>query len=153
MGVQVCSGSLDISGADTKIEVTGDPVPKTENDGAIQDGAAISIVNRKGYKGLDKHPGHRWHVHREEPANAAIKAYDWQNNTAADFTASDKVSRLRRHVLQRGSSPKYCAPGFVPKANSDGTYGVTRHSSGNSSDDPTYSVSTPARPRTAACTC
>ena len=54
LGVQVCSGNLDISGAETKIEVTGDGVEKTENDGAIQDGAAISIVNRAGYKGLDK---------------------------------------------------------------------------------------------------
>ena len=45
---------MDISGAETKIEVTGDGVEKTENDGAIQDGAAISIVNRAGYKGLDK---------------------------------------------------------------------------------------------------
>lgn len=36
MGVQVCSGSLDISGAETKIEATGDPVPKTENDGATR---------------------------------------------------------------------------------------------------------------------
>ena len=53
MGVQVCSGALSITGADTEITVTGDAVPKTENDGAIQDGAAISIVNRTGYKGLD----------------------------------------------------------------------------------------------------
>ena len=41
--------------------------------------------------------------------------------------------------------PEYCAPGFVPKANSDGTYGVTRPSSGGSSYDPTYSVSTPSK--------
>ncbi|MFR4594408.1 MAG: hypothetical protein ACLT8T_03255, partial [Oscillospiraceae bacterium] len=54
LGVQVCSGSLDIKGQNAAITVNGDPVPKTENDGAIQDGAAISIVNRAGYKGLDK---------------------------------------------------------------------------------------------------
>ena len=51
MGVQVCAGSLEITG-ESAINVTGDPVPKTENDGAIQDGAAISIVNRTGYKDL-----------------------------------------------------------------------------------------------------
>ena len=54
MGVQVCAGSLNISGDQTAITVTGDAVPKTENDGAIQDGAAISVVDRAGYKGLDK---------------------------------------------------------------------------------------------------
>ena len=53
MGVQVCAGSLEITG-ESAITVTGDAVPKTENDGAIQDGAAISVVDRTGYKGLDK---------------------------------------------------------------------------------------------------
>ena len=51
MGVQVCAGSLSINAGST-ITVTGDAVHKTENDGAIQDGAAISIVNRAGYKDL-----------------------------------------------------------------------------------------------------
>ena len=54
MGVQVCAGSLEITGDKTAINVTGGPVDKTENDGAIQDGAAISVVDRTGYKGLGK---------------------------------------------------------------------------------------------------
>ncbi len=54
MGVQVCAGSLNISGDQTAITVSGDGIAKTENDGAIQDGAAISVVDRAGYKGLDK---------------------------------------------------------------------------------------------------
>ena len=53
MGVQVCSGSLNVNPGST-ITVSGDPVAKTEGDGAIQDGAAISIVNRPGCKGLDQ---------------------------------------------------------------------------------------------------
>ena len=48
--------------------------------------------------------------------------------------------------------PEYCAPGFVPKANSDGTYGVTRPSSGSSSYDPTYSVSTPSKTKNGSVT-
>lgn len=55
MGVQVCSGRLNISEG-SKITVTGDAVEKTENDGAIEDGAAVSIVNRPGYKGLTRMP-------------------------------------------------------------------------------------------------
>ena len=62
MGVQVCSGSLSINEG-SAITVTGDAVPKTENDGAIQDGAAISIVNRTGYKGLERCDRHRRYVH------------------------------------------------------------------------------------------
>ena len=142
MGVQVCAGSLSINAGST-ITVSGGPVVKTENDGAIQDGAAISIVNRKGYKGLDKIEV-TGGTFTAKSGNAAIKAYDWQNNTAADFTASDKVS-VSGGTFSSAVKPEYCAPGFVPKANSDGTYGVTRHSSGSSSYDPTYSVSTPSK--------
>ena len=90
MGVQVCAGSLEITG-DSAINVTGNAVPKTENDGAIQDGAAISIVNRTGYKGLDDVTV-TGGTFTAKAGNDAIKAYNWANNTAADFTANDKVS-------------------------------------------------------------
>ena len=122
LGVQVCSGSLDISGADTKIEVTGDPVPKTENDGAIQDGAAISIVNRAGYKGLDKITVTEGTFKAKE-GNAAVKAYNWANQTASNFTASDKVA-ISGGTFSSAVAPEYCAEGFEPKDNGDGTYGV-----------------------------
>lgn len=45
-GVQMCSGSLTVKGDKTAITTTGEPQPKTENDGAIADGAAISVINR-----------------------------------------------------------------------------------------------------------
>ena len=142
MGVQVCAGSLSINAGST-ITVSGGPVEKTENDGAIQDGAAISIVNRTGYKGLGDITV-TGGTFTAKSTNAAIKAYDWQNQTESNFTASDKVS-VSGGTFSSAVKPEYCAPGFVPKANSDGTYGVTRHSSGSSSYDPTYSVSTPSK--------
>ena len=142
MGVQVCAGSLSINAGST-ITVSGGPVVKTENDGAIQDGAAISIVNRTGYKGLGDITV-TGGTFTAKSGNAAIKAYDWQNQTESNFTASDKVS-VSGGTFSREVKPEYCAPGFVPKANSDGTYGVTRPSSGSSSYDPTYSVSTPSK--------
>ena len=91
MGVQVCAGSLEITGDKTAINVTGDPVPKTENDGAIQDGAAISIVNRTGYKGLGDVTV-TGGTFKANGTNAAIKAYNWKDKTETDFTANDKVS-------------------------------------------------------------
>lgn len=124
LGVQVCSGSLDIKGQNAAITVNGDPVPKTENDGAIQDGAAISIVNRTGYKGLDKITVTEG-TFKAKSGNAAVKAYDWVNKEAgeATFTASDKVA-ISGGTFSSAVAPEYCAEGFEPKDNGDGTYGV-----------------------------
>ena len=90
MGVQVCSGRLSINEG-SAITVTGDAVPKTENDGAIQDGAAISIVNRTGYKGLSDVTV-TGGTFTAKAGNDAIKAYNWANNTEAEFTAKDNVA-------------------------------------------------------------
>ena len=80
MGVQVCSGSLNIN-AGSSITVTGDPIAKTEGDGAIQDGAAISIVNRPGYKGLDKVAITGGTFTAQGNNGTALKAYSWDSST------------------------------------------------------------------------
>ena len=97
MGVQVCAGSLSIN-AGSAITVTGDAVTKTENDGAIQDGAAISIVNRTGYKGLDTVTISEG-TFVAKPGNKAIKAYDWANKNESAFTAGGKVTIAEEKVL------------------------------------------------------
>ena len=98
MGVQVCAGSLIVSGESTKITVTGDAVPKTENDGAIQDGAAISIVNRIGYKGLETVKINEG-TFVAKAGNQAIKAYDWANKDEREFTQGEKVTIAEENVL------------------------------------------------------
>ena len=97
MGVQVCSGSLNISGDKTAINVTGNAVPKTENDGAIQDGAAISVVNRTGYKGLEKAEitGGKFTSASEN----AIKAYGWANKEESKFDNSASVVEVTGGVF------------------------------------------------------
>lgn len=124
MGVQVCSGSLNISGAGTAITVSGDGIPKTINDGAIEDGAAISIVNRTGYKGLDeiKVEGGTFTANG---TNAAVKAYDWDNTnkTESDFTQAAKVS-VSGGTFSSEVDKSLCAKGYIPTKNADGTYGV-----------------------------
>ena len=89
MGVQVCAGSLEITG-DSAINVTGDAVPKTENDGAIQDGAAISVVDRAGYKGLDKVEVKNGSFTAKN--GKALKAYAFSNTnkTEEEFDNADK---------------------------------------------------------------
>ena len=123
MGVQVCSGVLIISGADTAITVTGDAVPKTEDDGAIQDGAAISIVNRTGYNGLDTVTISGGKFTAKE-GNSAIKAYDWANKTESDFTADKGTVAVSGGTFSSAVPADLCAEGLVPVANTDGTYGV-----------------------------
>lgn len=124
MGVQVCSGELNIN-AGSVITVKGDAVPKAENDGAIQDGAAISIVNRTGYKGLSNIviTGGTFTA---KAGNDAIKAYDWNNaeNKGSDFTKADLVA-VSGGTFSSEVKKDYLADRFVVNKNTNGTYGVT----------------------------
>lgn len=133
MGVQVCAGSLNISGADTAITVSGDGIPKTINDGAIEDGAAISIVNRIGYKGLDeiKVEGGKFTAKGD---NAAVKAYDWASQTESDFTQAAKVA-ISGGTFSSAVDKSLCAEGFIPTKNADGTYGVKEGADGYVEDE------------------
>ena len=122
MGVQVCAGSLNISGAGTAITVSGDGIDKTINDGAIEDGAALSIVNRTGYKGLSKIEveGGKFTAKGD---NAAVKAYNWKELTPSDFTQNDKVS-VSGGTFSSAVDESLCADGYIPTKNADGTFGV-----------------------------
>ena len=88
LGVQVCAGSLEITGDKTAINVTGGPVDKTENDGAIQDGAAISVVDRTGYKGLGKVEVKNGSFTAKN--DEGLKAYKYENKTEKPFDNTDK---------------------------------------------------------------
>lgn len=123
MGVQVCSGSLNISGAETAITVSGDGIPKTINDGAIEDGAAISIVNRAGYKGLDeiKVEGGKFTAKGD---NAAVKAYKWESQTESAFDNSKNVVSVSGGTFSSAVDESLCADGYIPTQNADGTYSV-----------------------------
>ena len=122
MGVQVCAGSLSINEG-SAVTVTGDAVPKAEDDGAIQDGAAISVVNRTGYKGLGTVTVSGGKFTAKE-GNSAIKAYDWANKTESDFTADKGTVAVSGGTFSSEIKSEYCAEGFEPVANTDGTYGV-----------------------------
>ena len=123
MGVQVCAGSLNISGADTAITVSGDGIDKTINDGAIEDGAAISIVNRAGYKGLSNIEVKDGKF-KANGTNAAVKAYKWEEQTASAFDNSKNVVAISGGTFSSEVAKSLCADGFIPTKNEDGTYGV-----------------------------
>ena len=125
MGAQVCSGNLNVN-AGSAITVSGDPVEKTEGDGAIQDGAAISIVNRPGYKGLGQ-IAITGGTFTAKDANAAIKAYTW--NSAAkqesDFDNAAKTVAVYGGTFSSSVPEALCAEGCNPVENPDGTHGVS----------------------------
>lgn len=123
MGVQICSGSLNVTGDKTAITVTGDGVAKTENDGAIEDGAAISIVNRAGYKGLSNIEVKDGKF-KANGTNAAVKAYKWEDQTASAFDNSKNVVAISGGTFSSEVAKSLCADGFIPTKNEDGTYGV-----------------------------
>ena len=125
MGVQVCAGSLNIN-AGSGITVTGDAVPKTGNDGAIEDGAAISIVNRTGYKGLGDVTV-TGGTFTAKTGNAAIKAYDWANNTEAEFTANDNVAVSGGTFSSiPDNMTELCAKDYIPELTPSGAYEVRK---------------------------
>ena len=124
MGAQVCSGNLNVT-AGSAITVSGDPVEKAENDGAIQDGAAISIVNRAGYKGLGK-IAITGGTFTAKPGNAALKAYTWDSSTKQEsaFDNSAKTVAVSGGTFSSAVSTDLCAEGCTPIANTDGTHSV-----------------------------
>ena len=129
MGVQVCAGSLNISGAGTAITVSGDGIDKTINDGAIEDGAAISIVNRVGYKGLSKIEV-KGGTFTAKSGNDAVKAYKWENQTESAFDNSKNVVAISGGTFSSAVDKSLCADGFIPTKNEDGTYGVKEETRG-----------------------
>ena len=133
MGVQVCSGSLNISGAGTAITVSGDGIDKTINDGAIEDGAAISIVNRTGYKGLSNIEV-KGGTFTAKDGNAAVKAYNWKDLTESDFTQAAKVS-VSGGTFSSEVDKSLCAGGYIPTQNADGTYSVKEGADGYVEDE------------------
>ena len=124
MGAQVCSGNLNVNSGST-ITVSGDPVAKTEGDGAIQDGAAISIVNRAGYKGLGQ-IAITGGTFTAKDDNAAIKAYTWDSSTKQEsaFDNSAKTVAVSGGTFSSAVSADLCAEGCTPIANTNGTHSV-----------------------------
>ena len=125
MGAQVCSGNLNVNAGST-ITVSGDPVEKAENDGAIQDGAAISIVNRPGYKGLGQ-IAITGGTFTAKGDNAAIKAYTWDSSTKQEsaFDNTAKTVAVYGGTFSSSVPEALCAEGCNPVENPDGMHGVS----------------------------
>ena len=93
VGVQMCAGDLTITGEKTAITTNADPEEKLDGDGVIADGAAISIINRKGYKGIGTVTVENG-TFKAKSGVDAMKAYSFSNeNKEEEWTnASEKVA-------------------------------------------------------------
>lgn len=123
MGVQICAGSLNIIGDGTKITVTGDGIEKTENDGAIEDGAAISIVDRTGYKGLESIKIEAGTFVAKD-GNDALKAYKWENKTESAFDNANNTVAVSGGTFSSAVKKEYCADCYKSVTDSNGNYTV-----------------------------
>ena len=88
-GVQVCAGNLSLK--ESTITTEGQASAKTENDGAILDGAAISVIKREGCKDLGKVEISGGNYTSGQGVNV-IKAYQWNNSSKTEEAFDDAAS-------------------------------------------------------------
>ena len=137
MGVQVCAGSLEITG-ESAINVTGDAVPKTENDGAIQDGAAISVVDRAGYKGLGKVEVKNGSFTAK--TDEALKAYKYENKEEGKFDNDDKKLTVTGGTFSSQVPSEYVAADKRVRVDNANSYTIVTNgsiTSGTYTEEPT----------------
>ena len=124
-GVQICAGSLAVTGEKTQITVTGDPQPKTEGDGAIVDGAAISVVERDGYQdlGVIKIEAGTFSA---ADSSEAVKAYRFNSTdkTEEEWAEAGEYVEVAGGTFSSKVPEKLCADGFAVKENADGSFTV-----------------------------
>ena len=115
VGVQMCAGSLEVTGDKTEINVTGKPQTKTENDGVIADGAAISIVERAGYQDLGTVTIENGKFVSADGVKA-IKAYTFNNadKTEGDWETAGDVVAVSGGIFSTEVPSALCDDKFIP---------------------------------------
>ena len=124
VGVQLCAGSLTVTGEQTSITVTEEPQTKTENDGVIPDGAAISIVERDGYQDLGTVTITDGTFKAADSAKA-VKAYTFNNDdrTEGDWEDADKTVSVSGGTFSTGVAA-YVVDGKYSVGGTDGMFTV-----------------------------
>ncbi len=118
-GIQMCSGNLTVSGGTITVTGGGDTSNKT-GDGAIPDGAAVSIVNRS-YPGGTPTATITGGIFKSATNVAAVQAYTWSSNTYSDWDeAGDYVNISGGHFTTKVLEA-YCAEGYEPYTEDVGT--------------------------------
>ena len=129
-GVQICAGSLEITGNPT-IKATA-TAAEAISSGSILDGAAVSIVGgRSGYGAMGQVTIDSGSF-TSASGIEAVQAYTVNsNNQKADWTDAEAKVNISGGSYSTPVRENLCAEGFVPvtKANADGLYEVTKDTS------------------------
>ena len=128
-GVQVCAGDLVVTGGKTAITATGTPQQKTEGDGPIFDGAAISVVERDGYMDLSS-VAIKGGTFKSDASSKAVKTYTFNNTdrVEGEWPEAGTVVDVSGGNFSSPIDEGICADGFAPQENKDGSFGVHEHS-------------------------
>ena len=119
-GVQMCAGTLNVTGGTISATGNGDVSGKT-GDGSIPDGAAVSIVNRAypaGAPTMTISGG----TFTSAAGVGAVQAYGWSSNSQQTWDKPN--ASISGGTFSSAVPAEYCAGGFIPTDNGDGTYGV-----------------------------
>lgn len=119
-GIQMCAGTLNVTGGTITATGNGDVSGKT-GDGSIPDGAAVSIVNR-GYPAGAPTAAISGGVLTSAKNVDAVQAYEWSSGAKAEW--SNPNASVSGGTFSSAVPEEYCAEGFIPTQNEDGTYGV-----------------------------
>lgn len=119
-GIQMCAGTLNVTGGTITATGNGDVSGKT-GDGSIPDGAAVSIVNR-GYPAGAPTAAISGGVLTSAKNVDAVQAYEWSSGAKAEW--SNPNASVSGGKFTSAVPEEYCAEGFIPTKNADGTYGV-----------------------------
>ena len=121
-GIQICAGKLVVNGGE--ITSTGANVDHTGSQNAMPDGAAISIINRNYPGGIPTLEIAGGTIKATGKDALAVKAYDYTNNTVATWTDAGNYINISGGNFSHEIPKDYCAAGFMPTKNADGTYSV-----------------------------
>ena len=127
-GVQVCAGSLTVTGEKTAITATGAPQAKTDGDGPIIDGAAVSVVEREGYQDLGA-VAIEGGTFTASDSSKAVKTYTFNSTdrTEGEWLEAGSVVTVSGGTFSDPIDEGICADGFAPQQNADGSFGVHGH--------------------------
>ena len=134
-GVQMCAGKLKITGNPVvRATGTGNLHTVDGDDGAILDGAAISLVDRDGYDSSSIEISISGGTFYATNGKDAIQAYQWSANGDDGVSGETEWSDANKHIgVSNGSfstpvPTEYCADNFVPvtTVNDNGMYTVTK---------------------------
>ena len=135
----MCAGELNITGNPVvRATGTGNLHTVDGDDGAILDGAAISLVNRGGYKSDSIKISIDGGTFYAADGKNAIQAYQWSADGDGGVGEETEWSEANKHIdVSNGafSTPvptEYCANNYVPvtTVNDNGMYTVTEEAEG-----------------------